>query len=216
MLRRQWQNKMKPRAALLGTAGLAVTLAVVSFSAWPQNPQRGAWVSKHFPQAFDEFFPIKRAAGDFISVRAHRSNLNDLREYSIVFENAQDANSLRAIVREAQTSSLYEQLSSLHAAHPEASYEQLKSGLKVGVWTLSPDRCPAVATQFKAFENIQFTRPRDDDEPQQNPVLYEFNESLAGGGSVVEYVENRALPRWTRATLAALDACIALGSATTN
>ncbi|HVB85452.1 MAG TPA: hypothetical protein VNK23_02145 [Candidatus Dormibacteraeota bacterium] len=205
---------MKFRFAFAGAAVLSAALAICSFSAWPQNPPRDAWASKYFPQAFDKLFPIKRAEGDFIAVRAHRSNLNDLREYSIVFENAQDSKSLRAVVREAEASSLYQQLAALHAAHPEASYDQLKSDLKVEVWTLTPERCPAVSTQFKAFENVQFTRPRDDDEPEANPVLYEFNESLAGGGSVLEYVENRSLPRWTRATHAAFDACIASGHTT--
>lgn len=39
--------------------------------------------------------------------------------------------------------------------------------------------------------------------------LYEFNETLGGGGSVFECMENRALPRWARATRQALDACMA-------
>jgi len=203
---------MKRRIGLSRAAALAVALAMLSLSARAQNQPLDAWAAKYFPQAFDEFFPIKRAEGDFIAVRAHRNNLNDLPEYSIVFEDAQDSGALRAIVREAQGSSLYQQLAALHSAHPEASYDRLKNALKVTVWTLSPDRCPAVAAQFKAFENVQFIHPRDDDQPQANPVVYEFNESLAGGGSVIEYMEDRALPRWTRATHAALDACIASGN----
>ncbi|MGH9717243.1 MAG: hypothetical protein ACRD4R_11025 [Candidatus Acidiferrales bacterium] len=173
-----------------------------------------AWTAKYFPQGLEEFFPIKLAEGDFIAVRVHRSNLNDLREYSIVFEGAQESKALRAVVREAQGSSLYQQLAALHAAQPSAPYERLKNALKVSVWTLSPDRCPAVATQFRAFQDVQFVRPSDDDEPEANPILYEFNETFAGGGSVLEYMENRPLPRWARATHQALDACIASGNAT--
>lgn len=195
---------------LASAAALAAVLALLCGPVvWSQNPGAGDWTAKHFPTAFEEFFPIKLAEGDFIAVRVHRGNLNDLREYSIVFEDAQDSKSLRAVVREAQGSSLYQQLAALHAARPSVSYDQLKSAVKVGVWTLSPSRCPAVAAQFKAFENIQFVRPSDDDEPQPNPILYEFNETFAGGGSVLEYMENRALPRWARATHQALGACIA-------
>jgi len=204
---------MKVRVAG-GLAAFAAALAMFASPALSQNSPGGAWAAKYFPAAFDEFFPVSRAAGAFIAVRAHRSKINDLREYSVVFENAQDTKSLRAVVREAQGSSLYQQLAALHAAHPAASYERLKSALKVSSWTLSPDRCPAVATQFEAFENLQFVHPSDNDEPEPNPILYEFNESLAGGGSVLEYMANRALPRWTRATHAALDACIASGRAT--
>ncbi|MDE3169974.1 MAG: hypothetical protein KGL75_07520 [Acidobacteriota bacterium] len=151
-----------------------------------------------------------------IAVRVHRRGLNDLREYSIVLEGAQDAESVRAVLREAQGSSLGQQLAALHAARPSASYDSLKRSLKIGVWTLTPDRCPAVAAELKAFQDVQFIRPRDEDEPEENPILYEFNETLAGGGSVLEYMENRPLPRWTRATHDALEACIASGNATAD
>ncbi len=204
---------MKRSGIAIVAATAALAIAVFCSAARSQNSPANDWTANHFPVAFEQFFPIKSGEGDFIAVRVHRSRLNDLREYSIVFENAQDPNSLRAIFREAQRSSLYQQLSALHAANPSASYDRLKSAIKVGDWTLTPGRCPAVASQFKAFQDVQFVRPRDEDEPGENPVLYEFNESLAGGGSVLEYMENRALPRWTRATHDALEACIASGGA---
>lgn len=194
----------------------AFALAIVCSPLRSQNSPGANWTAKHFPAAFEDFFPIKLAEGDFIAVRVHRSNVNDLREFSIVFEDAQDSKSLRAVLREAQGSSLYQQLAALHAAQPAASYDQLKPDLKVAVWTLAPNRCPAVSSQFKAFQDVQFVRPRDEDEPEENPVLYEFNETFAGGGSVLEYMDNRALPRWARATHDALDACIASANATAN
>jgi hypothetical protein len=206
---------MKFRLASAGAAFVAA-LALVCGPAWSQNSRSDAWAAEHFPAAFEEFFPVKIAEGEFIAVRVHRGNLNDLREYSIVFEDAQDAKALRAVLREAQGSSLYRQLAALHAAQPSAPYDQLKRSIKVGVWILSPDRCPAVTAQFKAFENLQFVRPRDDDQPQPNPVLYEFNETFAGGGSVLEFMENRPLPLWARATREALDACVASGNATAD
>ncbi|MGH9688475.1 MAG: hypothetical protein ACRD5K_15435 [Candidatus Acidiferrales bacterium] len=210
---------IRARAAI-AAATAALAIAILCSPVRSQNPSSGDWTAKTFPAAFEDFFPIKLAEGDFIAVRVHRSNLNDLREYSIVFEDAPDSKSLpavlRAVVREAQGSPLYQQLASLHAELPSASYQQLKHSLKVSVWTLSPDRCPAVATQFKAFQDVQFVRPRDEDEIEENPVLYEFNETFAGGGSVLEYMDNRALPRWARATHDALDACVASGNATAN
>lgn len=195
-------------------AAVALAMAIFCAQARPQSLSSDDWTAKRFPAAFEEFFPINLAEGEFIAVRVHRNNLNDLREYSIVFEDAEDSKSLRAVFREAQGSSLYQQLAALHAAQPSASYNSLKHGLKVGIWNLTPDRCPAVATQFKEFQNVQFVRPRDEDEPEENPLLYEFNESIAGGGSVLEYMENRPLPRWARATHDALEACITAGNAT--
>jgi hypothetical protein len=205
---------MKRASVAVAAATAALAIAIFCSLARSQNFPGDDWTSKHFPVAFEEFFPIKSGEGDFIAVRVHRSELNDLREYSIVFENAQDPQKLRAELREAQGSSLYQQLAALHAARPSASYDELQPSIKVRDWILTPAVCPAVAAQFEAFQNVQFVRPRDEDEPEENPVLYEFNESLAGGGSVLEYMENRALPRWTRATHDALDTCIASGNAT--
>ncbi|GEM_PF-1934447 len=204
------------RSSRVAIAAALAALAVACLSPPDVAQKRTAddWAARHFPAAFEEFFPLKSGQGDFIAVRVHRGNLNDLREYSIVFENAEDAKSLRAVLREAQGSSLYQQLVALHAEQPAASYNDLKRHLRVAVWILTPDRCPAVAAQFEAFQNVQFVRPRDEDQPEENPILYEFNESIAGGGSVLEYMQNRALPRWTRATHDALEACVASGHAT--
>lgn len=205
---------MKRTGIAVAAAAAALAIAIFCSLARSQNFPADGWATKHFPTAFEEFFPLNSGEGDFIAVRVHRGNLNDLREYSIFFEDAQDPQKLRAAFREAQGSSLYHQLAALHASHPSASYDQLKAYIKVSDWILTPDRCPAVAAQFKAFQDVQFVRPRDEDEPEENPVLYEFNESLAGGGSVLEYMENRPLPRWTRATHDALESCIASGKAT--
>lgn len=198
----------------MAAAAAALATALLCSTARSQKPSGDDWTARHFPAAFEEFFPMQLGDGEFIAVRVHRSNLNDLPEYSIVFEGAQASKSLRAVLREAQGSSLYKQLAALHAERPFASYDELKRNLKVVAWTLSPERCPAVATQFKTFQEVQFVRPRDEDEPGENPVLYEFNETLAGGGSVVEYMENRALPRWARATHDALESCVTSGRAT--
>jgi hypothetical protein len=200
---------MNRACAAIATAAAALAIALFSAPARSQKSQSDDWTAKYFPAAFEEFFPIKLAEGEFIAVRVHRSNVNDLREYSIVFDDAQDSQSLRAVLREAQGSSVYQQLAALHAAQPSASYDALRRDIKVSSWTITQDRCPAVTTQFKAFQDVQFVRPRDEDEPEEDPVLYEFNETFNGGGSVLEYMSNRALPRWARATHDALEACVA-------
>jgi len=188
----------------------AVALALLGAPVLAQSDADRAWVQKYFPAAFEDAFPIKQAAGDFIAVRAHRDFLNDMPEYSIVIEDTQDAHAIRATVREAQGSSLYQQLASLHSQDPSKSYADLKPALKVRTWTLSDVQCPAVAAQFKAFESIQFVRPHDDDDIDEHPIFYEFHESVGGGDSeVVEFTESRAFPRWANATHHALDSCIA-------
>jgi hypothetical protein len=164
-------------------------------------------MGKAFAAAFDDLFPIQHGEGDFIAVRAHRDGTNDLPEFSIVLE---DTESARAILREAQGSSLYQQLVAMHAKDPSKSYQELKSDLKVQTWNLTADQCPAIAAQLKAFNNIQFVRPRDDDPVAEHPILYQFHESVDGGDSeVTEFVETRAFPKWANETHHALDGCAA-------
>lgn len=191
-------------------AALSVLLPCLAAWAGPQSDFR--WASRQFPQAFEDFFPIQKGSGDFIAFRAHRGDLSDLPEYSVILDDARDPRTLRAVVREAQGASLFQQLAALHARRPSASYEQMKGELKVAHWELSARQCPAVAAQLQAFESIHFVRPRDDEPVAAHPILYEFNETLSGGGQVLEYAESRALPRWARATRKALDACIASSS----
>ncbi len=176
-----------------------------------------AWVQKIFPVALDQFFPIERAEGDFLAVRSHQEGLNGIPEYSFVLEDTQDAHALHATVHEAQGASLFDQLLAMHAKDPSKSYADWKPALKVQEWKLSIAECPALATQLTAYENIQFVRPRDDDEVAEHPILYEFHESVGGSDSeAVEYVESRAFPKWAVATRKAIEACIAATPATKN
>ncbi|HEX4075285.1 MAG TPA: hypothetical protein VHX49_07790 [Candidatus Acidoferrales bacterium] len=220
---------MKSRAAksLARLAALAAVCAGFAFVARQVAAQDQpaatsdadrAWVQKIFPLALDRFFPIDHAEGDFIAVRSHREGLNDVPEYSFVFENTQDAHVLRAIVHEAEGASLFDQLLALHAKDPSKPYADLKPELpelKVQEWKITVAECPALAAQLTAYENIQFVRPRDDDAVAEHPILYEFHESVGGSDSeAVEYVESRAFPQWANATRRAIDSCIASAPAT--
>ena len=206
----------------LGAAACAAVLAAGALIAQRAAAQDNsasdagrAWVQKVFLLALDQLFPVEHAEGDFIAVRSHREGTNDVPEYSFVLEDTQDPHALQATIREAQGASLYDQLLALHAKDPSKSYDDLKPELKVQQWKLSVAECPALSAQLKAYENIQFVRPRDDDEVAEHPILYEFHESVAGSDSeAVEYIESRAFPRWAVATRKAIEACIAAKPAT--
>ncbi len=195
---------------------LAATLAgfaVAGWSARPQTQDDHSWADKHFMAAFDEFFPIEHAEGDFIAVRAHQDGLNDVPEFSVVLEDTQTPRAIRGILREAQGAPVYQQLLALHTKDPSRPYEQLKQDLKIQEWKFSAAQCPAVAARFQAFSNIQFIRPKDDDAEDEHPILYQFHESVGGGDSeVLESLESRAFPKWANETRKALDACAASAS----
>jgi hypothetical protein len=206
------------KISIVKLAAALVAVALLAFGARPRdranqdatNQPPQDWVSKHFSAAFDELFSIRGAAGDFIAVRAHRDQAGGQPEFSFVLQNTQDLKAISAVVREAQGAPLYAQLLALHASAPSKPLDAWMPQLKISVWKLSEAQCPAISTQFAAFENIQFVRPRDDDPLEENPMMYEVNESVGGGESqVVEYVETRALPRWANETHKLLDACIA-------
>jgi hypothetical protein len=209
---------MRP-TKMYAAAHIAALLAGVALLGWSARPQSGgdhSWADKNFIAAFDEFFPVKHAEGDFIAARAHRDGVNDLPEFSVVIDHTDNPRAMRGILREAQGAPLYQQLAALHAKDPSRSYDQLKQDLKVQAWNFTPQQCPAVAQQYQAFENISFVRPRDDDATDGHPIMYQFNESVGGGDSeVMEYVESRAFPQWANATHKAFAAC-AGSSSTTN
>ena len=195
-------------------AGFAALLAGAALLGFPAHPQESkdenVWVDKAFVMAFDEFFPISHAEGDFIAARAHRNAANDLPEFSVMIENTDNPRAIRGILREAQGTPLYQQLVALHAKDPGKTYDQLKPELKVQVWKFTADQCLGVAAQYKAFENITFVRPRDDGAEDEHPIMYQFHESVGGGDSeVMEYVESRAFPKWANATHKAFAACAA-------
>jgi hypothetical protein len=188
-------------------AALLACVAAAGICARSQNADDG-WAKANFIAAFDEFFPIDHAEGDFIAARAHREGVNDLPEFSVTIENTDNAKAMRGILREAQSVPLYQQLAALHAKDPAKTYAQLKPELEVQVWNFTPAQCPAVAEQYKAFENITFVRPHDDDAHDQHPIIYQFHESVGGGDSeVMEFLESRAFPKWANATHKAFAAC---------
>jgi hypothetical protein len=193
------------RAAGVGAVNAGKSAQAVGTASAGQS-----WVENNFPAAFDRFFSIKGAEGDFIAIRAHRDHTNDLPEFSFVLQNTQDPKAMSAVLREAQGHSIFEQLSLLHAKDPTKPLESLEADLKIRVWKLSGAQCPAISAQYAAFEDIQFVRPHDDDAVDENPIAYEVNESVGGGESqVVEFVESRALPQWANQTRKLLDACAA-------
>jgi hypothetical protein len=190
-------------------AVMCLALAIVCPLGHSQEQTSDDWVAKHFVSALEEFFPIRNAPGDFIAVRTHQSGTNDALEFSFVLQNTQDPHAVSAVVHEAQGASLYHQIAALHAKDPAESFDTMKPQLKIHTWNLTAAQCPAVLAQFNAFQHIQFVRPRDADEPEENPIVYEINETVDGGSSqVIEAIPTRAIPRWADETRKALLACI--------
>lgn len=191
---------------------MCLGLALICLPIRSQEQPADDWVAKHFVSALEEFFPVRNAPGDFIAVRTHQSGTNDALEFAFVIQNTQDPHTISATVHEAEGSSLYHQIAALHAKDRSASFDAIRPQLKIQTWNLSATQCPAVLAQFNAFQHIQFVRPRDEDEPEENPIVYEINETVDGSSSqVIEAIRTRAIPRWADETRKALLACAVPG-----
>jgi len=189
-------------------AALSLGLVLTARSGRSENASDREWTDKHFLTAFEDFFPIRHGEGDFIAVRAHQNGSHEALEFSFIIENTQDPHRIASTIREAERMSLYQQLLALHRRDPSKSYAELKPELNVRTWNLAVPGCPAILAQFIAFQNIQFVRPRDDAEVEKNPILYEVDETVAGGSSqVIEFIPTRAIPLWANQTRTALLAC---------
>jgi hypothetical protein len=196
------------KRSLRTVAALSLGLLLTAMSGRSENAADREWTDKHFLTAFEDFFPIRHGEGDFIAVRAHQNGSNESLEFSFIIENTQAPPRIAGTIREAEGASLYQQLLALHRRDPSKSYADLKPELKIQTWNLTVADCPALLAQFTAFQNIQFVRPRDDDEVEENPILYEVDETVAGGSSqVIEFISTRAIPRWANQTRTALLAC---------
>ncbi len=201
-------------AGLTVLFGALLMLVFVVFTpAWPQELDDAWWVDRNYPSVFNDLFPIDHAQGDFIAVRAHRDRVSaelvsTHAEFSVMIENTDNPHEMRGILRDT-LAPIYEQLKDLHAQYPKKTYAEIEKDMEVLVWEFPGAQCPAVAAQYKAFENITFVRPRDDDAQDEHPIIYQFHESVGGGDSeVVEYVESRAFPQWANATRKAFGDCI--------
>jgi hypothetical protein len=136
----------------------------------------------------------------------------DRPEYSFVIsrsaQKAGQADHLTAIVRIADSSSIYQQMLKLHRATPERDAESLQGDIKLASWTLTEIDCPAIKVQFGKLQKLRM-KPPESRLIVIHPIVHEFR-IQASEGKMSASLDNdkHPLAAWGIETRLALERCI--------
>lgn len=197
--------------------GLCVAALLLSFSAGgslsAQSSADWDWMSNHFDKALHDLFPIDERYGAYVAYRSHRDLHTDVPEYSFVIgtENSDTVSGLprylAAHVKEAESTSVYDQMMALHREFPNRSAEDIQKDVRIEKWELTEMNCPAIKVQFSKFQQLRLALPKSD-VVILHPLIHEFR-IRAGGGAldVTLYDDENSLVPWATETRHALELC---------
>jgi len=117
--------------------------------------------------------PIGKETAAYVGFRSHRDLHNNVLEYSLLLKLNYQTNRVDAVVRVADSVTLYDQLMSLHRKNQTESIESLKKQLKIKEFRTTEADCPALRSQFKKFSKIKFRTP-DPYLISLHPTVHEF------------------------------------------
>lgn len=170
------------------------------------------WVGDHFPHALHELFPLE-LPGVYVAYRSHRDLYTDTLEYSFVIVPDVSAKGngaeprVVARVRQADSTSVYDQMMALHQKSPNRSAAEIQKELRVKTWTLAETTCPAVRTQLLRFEQLRLVPPQFD-VIVLHPLIHEFHVRAAMGDmDIVLYDNDSSFVQWALETRRALELC---------
>ena len=165
------------------------------------------WAGRHFSSAMNELLPIEPDLGATVGFRSHRDLHHNVLEYSFLLSKDYRTNRVTAVVRVADSITLYDQLRALHRRNPSESYENIKSQLEIREWRFTEAECPAIRPSFDRFSRVRF-RPPSPDLIVLHPMIYEIRTSaIAGNMRMVFVEENNALIIWALNVRRALESC---------
>jgi len=170
------------------------------------------WVGDHFSHALHEMFPLE-LPGVYVAYRSHRDLYTDALEYSFVIARDVSAKGsggeprFVAQVRQADSSSIYDQMMALHRKFPSQSAASIQKGLRVKTWTLVEMTCPAVRTQLLKFPQLRLVPPQFD-AIVLHPLIHEFRVRAGMGDmDIALYDEDNSFVQWAVETRRALELC---------
>lgn len=175
------------------------------------------WASKHFFPVFKELFPIEEEFGYSLGYRSYRDLYTDELETGFVFNRVLQEKYLSAVIRTADTVSIYDQIIALHRKDKDAGIDAIKPHLKIKERRLSEETCPAVRRQFDKFYglSLQTLSARDRSAQRKgefsitlHPRAHVFHADISGGKMELVLSENdHPFVRWAEQTMSALEAC---------
>jgi hypothetical protein len=203
---------MFPRHHLNSAMRVLLLLFSVSIAASAQSEADWDWVNKHFGKALHDLFPNEQRAGMYVAYRSHRDLYTNTPEYSFLI--GRDAAEiglqpyLSAHVRQADSTSVYDQMMDMHRKAPNTSAEDVQKAVRVKVWDLTEMSCPAVKSQFVKFRRLRLATPQFD-VVIIHPLIHEFH-IRAGSGDmeITLYDGENSFVAWAIETRHALESCV--------
>jgi hypothetical protein len=189
--------------AVLAATGLFLMACQVCLA---QEEKDRVWMHDHFPPVLDELLPIEKQA--VVSFRSQRELYTDMLEYSCSFMKPSVNGRVEAVVRMADTISLYDQMMALHLMNPAASAASLKSQLKAKQWRLTEGSCPSVKVQFEKYEKLRLPVVTVNYFLVMHPTVYDFQMKGSAGSMILALWDaENPLVRWANDTRRALNVC---------
>jgi hypothetical protein len=197
-----------------------VTILFVSFlsqSSRAQTQDDWDWVNKYFFTVLEEILPIRERLGFSVGYRSYRDLFTNENEFSFVFNRIIQEKYITAIVRQPQTTSLYDQIMTAHRRNPNENIDAIKKQLKIRQQRYSEKTCPAVRTQYDEFYQLtlQMLSARDKREQGKgefsitlHPRVHAFSADISGGRmDLVLDEQDHPFVRWANKTRELLERC---------
>ena len=197
---------------------VAISLCLLSYQSseaqeYPSEADHD-WVGSHFFKVLEEFLPVEESD---LGYRSYRDLYTDVLEYSFAFNQDWKEKRVNAVVRIADTVSLYDQMMVLHRKNPSETVEGIKTKLKVKERRLDDKSCPAVKSSYDEFYRLNLLMMTAKDRAEQakgtvtitlHPTVHIFKAGISGGNLRLALREHEhPFVRWAHKTKRAFEKC---------
>ncbi|HSQ20339.1 MAG TPA: hypothetical protein VLR92_08190 [Blastocatellia bacterium] len=165
-------------------------LSFSSQSSRAQTQDDWDWVNKHFFTVLEEILPIRERLGFSVGYRSYRDLFTKETEFSFVFNRIVQEKYITVIVRQPQTTSLYDQIMTAHRRNPNESIDAIKKQLKLRQQRYSEKTCSAIRIQYDEFYQLTLQMLSAKGKREQSkgefsiilhPRVHTFTADISGG-----------------------------------
>lgn len=192
-------------------------VSLLSKSSLAQTQEDWDWVNNHFFTVLEEILPIRERLGFSVGYRSYRDLFTNETEFSFVFNRIIQEKYITVIVRQPQTTSLYDQIMTAHRRNPNESIDAIKKQLRLRQQRYSEKTCSAIRTQYDEFYQLTLQMLSAKDKRQQSkgefsiilhPRVHTFSADISGGRIELVLDEpDHPFVRWANKTRELLERC---------
>jgi hypothetical protein len=175
------------------------------------------WIDENRETVLTSLLPFVEYAD--VSFRVYGDAERDVLEYSCSMKWNWTTKEVEAVIRLADSTSLYYQVVDLHRKNPTWTIEQVKKHLKVKEWHLTNQSCPVLKERFLKFGRLCFPVETEDDQADReagreyvvlHAINFHFDMWMWGGNvklDIYDLTPQHPLQTWAKDTRRALDSC---------